>query len=163
MIGIGITTLNRPDHLGYCLKMHEDFSGYDLMHVSKGEGGISQKKNESLKILQDCDYVFLFDDDCFPIREGWEQFFIGHSLRSGQQHFMYMNGVGVKKVEDGIGYYDHCQGVMLFMTKKCIESVGGFSPNFKKYGFEHANYSDRIHAAGLTPVSYTHLTLPTKA
>ena len=40
----------------------------------------------------------------------------------------------------------------MFLTKEAVEKVGAFDERFGRYGFEHADYSDRIHSAGLTPM-----------
>lgn len=48
--------------------------------------------------------------------------------------------------------YDNCNGCMLFFTREVVDKVGGFNKEFGYYGFEHADYSNRIHAAGLTPM-----------
>lgn len=155
-IGIGCTTFNRPKHLQLWQKQIKECSGEVLVHVSddsKDRKGISYRKNECLRALKDCDYIFLFDDDCFPIKKGWTEFFIEASKVSGQQHFIYLKETPlIKKIQtaNGIDIYDNCAGCCLFLTKEVINKVGAFGDYPAYYGFEHAGYSDRIHAAGLT-------------
>jgi GT2 family glycosyltransferase len=50
--------------------------------------GIAKSKNKCLSYLKDCDYIYLFDDDCFPISDDWYKFFISQSERTGIQHFL---------------------------------------------------------------------------
>lgn len=42
----------------------------------------------------------------------------------------------------------------MFMTKEVIETVGAFNEEFELWGFEHAEYSQRIFKAGLTVAPY---------
>lgn len=185
-IGIGCITYNRPDHLKHWIDQVSKLSPQDaVFHIandSKDRKGIAYRSNECLRELYNagCDYIFLFNDDCFPIKDGWCDYFINASNASEQHHFMYLHETpAVKKTktlpviyssnpvssDENSGFcssgkttfiqieaYSNCLGVMLFMTRECIEKVGGFSPNFSIYGFEHANYSNRIHKAGLTPL-----------
>lgn len=159
-IGMGVTSYKRPDHLNLWSKQIDKYvsdGGY-YVHIEMDypdRKGIAYRKNECLRALKDCDYVFLFDDDCFPIKAGWAEFFIEHSKASGQQHFMYLKETStIKKIEskDGIDIYDNCAGCMMFFTKEVIERVGAYNPKYGTYGFEHAGMSNRIHKAGLTPL-----------
>ena len=129
-IGIAITTTSaRPHHKAYwenialfsplCVGMKIKF-----IHDVKG---VAAAKNECLRELKDCDYVFLFDDDCFPIKEGWAQMFIDAHNVTGCHHFSYLHD------------YLH------------IRNVGAFNEAFGLYGYEHVEYSVRCKLAGLAP------------
>lgn len=194
-IGIGVTTFNRPEHLELFWKNIEqnlllkcmNFSplrgcdgkiisalvafwggiDYDIYIADDSEEriGIAKRKNECLRALKDCDYIFLFDDDCFPIKEGWAEFFIEASKASGQHHFMYLKETPTIKCIGSKGYqelynnievcnieiYNNCAGCFIFLTKEVIKKVGGYG-EYGIYGFEHAGYSQRINMAGLTPL-----------
>ena|SRR3990167_3072097 len=184
-IGAGITTFNRPEHKELCYSMLNKYRSEVLdIYIaddSTDRKGISYRKNECLRALKDCDYIFLFDDDCFPIKEGWAEFFIEASKVSGQHHMMYLKETpSIKKVGEFIGQqeyerfldnrikvkfkvdkvkiesYNNCSGCMMFFTKEVIEKVGAYNPKYGYYGFEHAGYSNRVHQAGLTPLgAYT--------
>jgi len=81
------------------------------------------------------DYIFLFDDDCFPIKKGWVEYFIRQHKLTGEHHFLYLKETGtIKKINtvDGIGWFDNCGGCFMFLTKEVIEKVGGFSKEYKK-------------------------------
>lgn len=180
-IGIACITYNRPAHLQHWTKQVAEFSPQDaVFHIAndtpsaKNERkGVAYRSNECLRELYDagCEYFFLFNDDCFPIKKGWAEFFIEASKASGQQHFMYLKptpGVCLKEevhlcpkgeetfkgslMDTPINTYDNCNGCMMFFTRECIDKVGGFSPRFGIYGMEHCNMSNRIHRAGLTPL-----------
>jgi len=111
-----------------------------------------------LKALKDCDYIFLFDDDCFPIKNGWENYFINAFEESGQHHFLYLCETGtIKKMKQellnenfAIDIYNNCSGCFMFLTKEVLEKLGGYNKNYGYYGFEHAGFTNRIHQAGLT-------------
>lgn len=162
-IGIGATTYNRPKNLELwneqVLQYRNDNTEVYIADDSKDRKGIAYLKSECLRALKDCDYIFLFDDDCFPIKSGWADFFINASRLTGQQHFMYLKETPTIKKIDSFsreGYtadiYDNCAGCMMFLTKEVIEKVGAYNPKYGIYGFEHAGYSKRIHKAGLTPL-----------
>lgn len=156
-IGIGVTTYNRPQHLElfkaqiekYLPKDTKLFIAFDDIERK----GIAHRKNECLENLKECDYIFLFDDDCFPIKEGWADYFIEMSNATKQQHFLYLKETStIQKIRTiaNVDEYNNCGGALLFLTKEVIEKVGGFCKDYGRYGFEHAGYSNRIHLAGLT-------------
>ena len=158
-IGIGVTTYNRPQHLELFKSQIEKYLPKDaklfIAFDDIERKGIAFRKNECLENLKDCDYIFLFDDDCFPIKEGWADYFISESNATKQQHFMYLKETAtIQKIRTvaNVDEYDNCGGAMLFLTKEVIEKVGGFCKDYGRYGFEHAGYSNRIHQAGLTPM-----------
>jgi len=153
-IGIGITTYKRPEHVKWCIKMIEKYTKDYKLYIHNDEidrRGIAYGKNMCLYNLRDCDFIFLFDDDCFPIAEGWTDYF----TQSGFEHSLYMN-----KTYQPVYYGDHhtsyfmCSGVFIFLTKKVLETVGYFNSAYGLYGYEHAAYSHRINKAGLTPAKY---------
>lgn len=156
-IGIGITTYNRPAHLELCLsQMNKHMPEDSMLFVTndKNRKGVAYQKNQCLKALKDCDYVFLFDDDCFPIQDGWSQDYIDEYIRTGNHHFMKINempSIEIIQVIDGITSWTNCAGCMMFMTKSAIETVGLYNEDFGMYGFEHAEYTQRIHKAGFQP------------
>ena len=114
--------------------------------------GIAKSKNECLKFLSDCDHIFLFDDDAWPMKSGWADLFIESAKKNSIGHLMYLRELqGLKKIAErnGIETYDNCGGVMLYLNKECLEKVGGYRKEFGIYGYEHADYSQRCSRAGL--------------
>lgn len=186
-IGIGVTTYNRRSHielfkkqfnkfpikhdtLVYCIQ--DDDGAFVLSEYSlekdetnwqqgfsgiRERVGVAARKNECLMVLKDCDYIVLFDDDCFPLKDGWVDYLIECSKASGEKHFLYLKETShIKKIKHGeiVSYYNNCGGCMMFLTKEVIEKVGGYNKDYGLYGFEHAGYSIRIHNAGLTSMRY---------
>jgi GT2 family glycosyltransferase len=114
--------------------------------------GIAKSKNECLKRLKHCDYIFLFDDDCFPQKDGWAELYIDAYKRTNCHHFIHNQDCGViakTSTQEGVETYLNCAGVLLFLTRHVIDNVGGFDKRFGIYGYEHAQYSSRIQRSGL--------------
>ena len=70
MIGIGLTTFG--NRITPALEMIRKYSDRDAKIVTIAKQGISEAKNACLALLDDCDDIFLFDDDCYPKWYGWE-------------------------------------------------------------------------------------------
>lgn len=161
MIGIGVTTYNRPQLATLCLANINKFTTEHFkIHVAKDTDedrqGVAKRKNECFKELMDCDYIVLFDDDCYPIKEGWERLLIESSKKTNTHHFcfnkepfyqikgyQYNNGVELQT-------FDNCGGVMLFYSNKVLKEVGAFYEGYDTYGFEHIGHSIRIFRSGLS-------------
>lgn len=169
-IGVGVTTYNRPRTLKLWMKqflrhtrnLPEGFEvAYHVQHFNpRKHSGIAAVKNECLRVLmrEQADYIFLFDDDCFPIHDLWFAPFIEAHLRTGQHHFcwlkddsaMYPPTVGRKllKEENGVTVFRNSQGCCVFVTKHVINEMGGFDEKFGLYGSEHENFSLRCLQLG---------------
>ena len=157
-IGIGITsTPNRVAHLHLCMdniKKHSPDANVFVTVDYEGKG-IAHAKNLCLKALKDCDYIFLFDDDCFPVKDGWVDFFINKSIETNEHHFLYLNRTHNRILtKNGLNIYKDCGGCMVFITQKVIKEVGGYYSGYGIYGFEHAGYSMRIFKGGLNTAPY---------
>jgi glycosyltransferase involved in cell wall biosynthesis len=182
-IGVAISTFNRPDFLDITLWHWNQYSNelVEIVVIDDGSNrkienqnvcnkypkvryvfqenqGISKTKTKGLSEIKQCDYVFLSDDDCFPIKnEYWIPFIESYS-KTGNHHFMYLidniNGHvihGPKNIlPNGVESYNNCGGMLLFATHDCINKVGGFDNRMKFYGYEHAQWSIKIHSNGFT-------------
>lgn len=147
MIGIGITTYgNRQTP---ALDMIRKFTP-DAKIVTVNQKGIAKAKNMCLALLDDCEYIFLFDDDCYPKVENWFMPYIN----SGEPHLSYTFGRKILKKSESLTEYELPCGCMLYINRKCLDVVGGFDTDFEGYSYEHVNYSDRVYNAGLTSGKY---------
>ncbi len=151
-IGIAITsTPSRPAHLELCLSQMNKYMPEDAMLFvahDTNKMGVAHQKNTCLEALKECDYVFLFDDDCFPIEDGWADAYISEYIRTGNHHFLKINetpSIEIKEVIDGITSWTNCAGCMMFLTRSAIQTVGMFDESFGRYGYEHAEYTNRIY------------------
>lgn len=121
--------------------------------------GIAAAKNKSLELMGDADYYFCFDDDVSPKVKNWHIPYI----ESGLNHLCFtfdhfssgnLNGRRKIKTEKGISIWHEPCGLMLFFTRKCLDTVGGMDESYGAWGYEHLNLSRRIYNNGLTPHPY---------
>lgn len=114
--------------------------------------GIAQAKNSCLYLLGDSySYYFLFDDDTFPIDNGWMELYIDAHQQSGYQHLLYGNNYHniISEQANGIECYNTAYGVLLFFTKSMYDALGGLCTEFGFYGGEHIDYSLRAQKTGM--------------
>lgn len=156
-IGIGVTTYNRPECLA---KWKEQIAKHTIMdnvliYIAEDSDdprrGVSAVKNECLRVLKDCDHIFLFDDDCYPIKDGWVDFFTS----SKEPHLLFLND-SHEPLTPPTEYrvYKECGGVFMYMKNDCVERVGAFDEGYIGWGFEHADYSKRIKMSGVSTFNY---------
>lgn len=131
-----------------------------VVYRFKTNVGIARAKNKCLELLSNCDHIFLFDDDTYPIKAGWYLPYIN----SPEHHLMYLfkdwaNGQPVG--DDAIIYKDdthqvhqHARGCMLYVDALALATVGGMDTRYGKAMNEHLDWSIRIHNAGLTTFKY---------
>lgn len=128
--------------------------------------GIAHSKNKCIEMLYQsgCDHLFLFDDDTFIQTPD----FINAYCKSGLNHACWNHNrkvisFGVQatafppKYEPVLKEYvelDKPNGCMLYVRRGVIEKVGGWDVDFKGYGYDHVNWSDRIFNNELTPARY---------
>lgn len=177
-IGIAISTHNRAGVLSQSLKHHLQHLPAGALVVVVDDGsqpqavvpdgvklirhekslGIVATKNASLAALIDagCEHLFLWDDDAWPIADGWWLPYID----SPEPHLAYqfLDLAGARKLNDiAVLYRDEQhiaytgqRGVMLYYHRSVIERVGGFDPIYGRGMYEHSDLALRIHNAGLT-------------
>jgi len=177
-IGIAITTHNRPDTLAKALESQLKCLpvGAKIVVVDDGSTvpavvpeevelirfedsrGIVQAKNACLRALVDagCEELFLFDDDAWPIVEGWEKPYID----SPEPHLAYqfldlavnikLRDLSVLFQDDKHIAYTGQRGVMLYYHISAIHAVGGFDPVYQRGMYEHSDLAMRIYHYGLT-------------
>jgi len=181
-VGIGVSTYNRPEILKYTLAQLLKNKKADTIVVVSDDGstlpevrdvirsfnipwttgpncGSVGNKNRLLRLLCDCDYMFIMEDDVLVKRVGWEKFWIDGHLKSGIHHFTfsphgpYGKLKNVTKFKNSNIIVEHTEtdgGTFSFYTNEVIQTCGGFSPKFKGMGWGHCEFSERIFRAGLT-------------
>lgn len=181
-IGIGIKVHNRHAVSRLCIENYTEYTpGARIFVIDDGSEepflgadyrsnkpkGIAKTNNRLLANLDDCDYIVLADNDCWPIQHGWIDKYIQAHEETGCHHF----SLSWTKKYDGTSHGDRKEtehgiitefswpcGVMMFMTKRCVEKIGGFDKRFGKAGHEHVQYSLRAHNSGLTPYPFCDVT-----
>lgn len=170
-VGVGITTHNRNRIFDAVIVQWKSYITYEKLVIVDDASdipcpfatyrfrknvGISVAKNKCLELLDDCEHIFLSDDDCFPIKDGWADAYI----TPGIKHLCFTfdklkNGKdwnrGFIVSEGGLSYYNQPCGCLLYIHHDCLDAVGGMDINFKGWGAEHVDYSRRIYNVGLTP------------
>lgn len=151
-VGIGITTTpNRRLHPNV-YKYAAENSMVVVNNDTEGMG-VSRSRNLCIKALYDagCDFIFLFDDDCYPMHPGWENYFINAHIKSGIHHFCIPEAFKAQQLSsDGeISYFNSAIGCFRFMSRRLVEEVGYFNTAYNRYGFEDAGYNIRAKKSGL--------------
>ena len=181
-IGIAISTHQRPEVLARAIAQHMKHLPLGSLVVVVDDGsapaavvpdgiklvrhekslGIVAAKNASLEALMSagCEHLFLWDDDAWPIADGWHLPYIA----SPEPHLAYqfLDLAGPRKLQDlamlhsddeHVAYTGQ-RGVMLYYHRSAIEKVGGFDPVYGRGMYEHSDLALRIHNAGLTTWAY---------
>jgi hypothetical protein len=166
IIGIGITTCGRKDVFQKTMVEIGRFApagAVIFVNDDKDKEGVAISKNKCLAALDHCDYIFLFDDDIYPVKAGWHLPYIKAYEETGNEHLCliydkfangWLTNNAIKNVKGDLVYHHHPAGVLLFFTKRCIEMAGGMDCNYSPYGDEHCGFSLRIHNMGLTEEPY---------
>lgn len=177
-IGVGITTHNRQALAASTLARIKELTpgahivvvddasqprvripGAEVYRFEKNVG-IARAKNKCLELLSDCDHIFLFDDDTYPLAPGWTEPYV----TSPEHHLMYLFEAwasGTPVGDDAIVYQDsmhrahhHARGCMMYIDRLALDTVGGMDVRFGMAMNEHLDWSMRIHNAGLTTFRY---------
>ncbi|WP_141213988.1 glycosyltransferase family 2 protein [Mycobacterium marinum] len=129
-----------------------------VIHDVHGDG-VAATKNRGITALIDagCQHLFLADDDIWPITPNWAQPYTDDP----EPHLMHCWGTNryVRTINNHYTTWKTPNGVMLYTHRSVIERVGGMRPEYGRWGGEHAEWSRRIHKAGLTTYRYADLTI----
>ena len=96
-VGIGITSYNRPECLKECLEhiskhtFTNNVKIYVATDTDEDRRGVAFRKNECLRSLKNCDYIFLFDDVAIYKPEDIEHLI--DNLTEEQAKFMLIRAV----------------------------------------------------------------------
>lgn len=160
-IGIGVTTVPERDAIFQAshIRLNRFRPSVEIIlvvNVDKSHEGIPASKNKCLNYLHEneCDHIFLFDDDTFPIADDWWRPYV----ESKEPHLMYqfkLPGRGPKDMtelyrDDKTVAYSHTRGAMLYVERRVLDVVGGMDTDYGLGMYEHTDWTNRIHNAGLT-------------
>lgn len=160
-IGIGVTSYNRREVFEHTLSEIKKFAPKNSKIVIVDDGsdiplevadyrfevnqGSPVAKNKCFELLDDCEHIFLFDDDIYPISKHWYKPYINSKEPHLNYTFKY-----VADIWNDHKVFDNPNGCMMYYHKSILEKVGGFDTGFYKYGYWHGSMSCRIYNAGLT-------------
>lgn len=130
--------------------------------------GVAVSKNACIAHLMDadCEHLFLADDDVWP-RDGvnwWQPYcespehhlsyqWVRKSPRPNKWRDVTPHGHPLAETHWCIGFP---RGVLLYMDRHCIDTIGGFDPNYGRG--EHVEYQWRAWLAGMSTFSQTDAT-----
>lgn len=155
-IGIGITTTGKREI------RYERYSGMSTaaanghrvemyVYVDEKREGPARAKNRTMKVLHDmgCDAMFLFDDDCYPMHTGWDQYVLEQQRISGLPFFGLPESFksNMKWFEPGAKeetWWDGVIGCFIFQTREVMDEVGYYNTAYVGYGYEDAARNHRI-------------------
>ena len=135
----------------------------DVLYLRGPNKGVAWNKNRALYALQECSFVALLEDDLFPVRPGWFEIYETAARFLGVHHFCRVQDKEVEEtlpeaseaLQQAYGwqlvYGPSPRGDLTFVTRRALQMVGGFSPEFIGPGHAHGEWSDRVFAAGLIP------------
>lgn len=130
---------------------------------NKENVGISSNSNRLLRCLSRFQHIFLCNDDIEILGDGWDDFYIKNSAKSGLEHLCFrqtgiyganklkptkINDVDITVVED------KPHGAFLYITSNCFEKIGYFDSNYEFYGMEHVDWSMKPHEFGVQPSGF---------
>jgi len=148
-VGVGVITMGvRELNPKFFEKTtHETFVFTDTERLGPGHA-----RNQVLKHFDGYDHVFIFDDDCYPTRLGWEDYFIQEAQRYGVHYMALPDSFGGEYLHsDGeMTYWFSALGCFLYQDKHAMEAIGGYNLGYDRYGYEDAGRSHRAIKAGLT-------------
>lgn len=156
-IGIGISTTPNRDILNTTIKEWKKYLPRNAVLIIENDHnytGVAATKNRLLAKLDEFDHIFLADDDVMPLMYNWHEPYVN----SKEPHLMYqfkLPNKGSRDMQelyrdDKIVAYTHTRGALLYIKKYVLEVVGGFDTSYGQAMFEHPDWTNRIHNAGLT-------------
>jgi GT2 family glycosyltransferase len=182
-IGLGIITCNRPEFLKKCYDSVPRDKIDCLIVINDGEPlpftipdeeylhneknlGVGRSKNKALQylIFNNCDYLFLIEDDIYITNPEVFNEYIKYIEKTGIQHLMFgYHGPANKK--DGkpiprlvIDYGNninlalnyHCVGAFCVYTSKLLTDIGLFDDEYVN-AWEHVDHSYQAVKKGYLP------------
>lgn len=175
--GIGITTRNRRDVFNQCIEHWLKHRPDDCKIVVVDDGsdqpvpdidgvtiirhehrkGVAASKNRCFAELEDCDHIWLSDDDAWSIADNWWEPY----EQSHEPHICYgwphkrrvppRPGTGwppqVVTEDERHHYYSFPRGVFLYFERRVLEKVGGMNVAHGAFSGEHVEHSGRIAEA----------------
>jgi len=151
-IGVGIITMGvRKIHPNIKEKSRQD----NLVHVEVDTQrvGPAITRNRCLKYLMDqgCDHLFMFDDDCYPMMLGWEEYFI-NTAKEHNVHFLGLPnpfGSFLLSLKGELAHWHTVLGCFSYQDRKIMEAVGYYNTAYTRYGSEDVARNWRVMRSGL--------------
>nr|DAY73869.1 MAG TPA: glycosyltransferase [Caudoviricetes sp.] len=144
VITMGVRTINK--------KLFENSEHGIFIYTDKERLGPSHARNKVLEHFDDYDHIFIFDDDCYPTKLGWEQYFITKASEYGIHYMAIPEVFGGEFIssDNEMQYWYSALGCFVYQDKVAMATIGGYNTAYNRYGYEDAARSRRALHAGLT-------------
>lgn len=120
-----------------------------LAFVNATVVGRSLARNNALHQLQGCEHIFLLEDDCQPLRDGWSHYLINQFVEHNV-HYAILPDVMrslLREVRGETGVWTGSgNDSMIYQSAHALDVIGGFDEGF----FDDVSRTDRAIKAGLT-------------
>lgn len=149
-VGVGVITAGKRKIQEYHIQSDRHEVDFHIQLDEKLEGP-AKMRNKCLAKFAYYDFIFLFDDDTYPIRSGWIDYTIDHHLKSSCHWFGIPDPFRdeVVRVEGEVVYWNNLIGAFSFYSKTLLETIGGYNTAYNRYAYEDAGYQWRVHRSGL--------------
>lgn len=152
-IGVGMITAGNRE---IPKQIYEKSCGDVYVYHDEKLEGPSTARNKVLAHFKGYDYIFIFDDDCYPEQKGWEYYFIEQS-RLHNVHWMGVPGYfdcPIHVIEGEMAWWVGGLGPFQFFSKNALETIGGYNTEYDRYGWEDIAIEARASKAGLLGKPY---------
>lgn len=151
-IGISVITAGNRKLKDYLLHS-ENHEVVFHVQVDSEKLGPGHMRNKALRKLYDegCDIMVVFDDDCYPIKEGWIDYLAFCYEKTGISFFGLPEAFKdiPQSMDREIVFWNACLTQFAMYDRKLLETVGGYNTAYDRYGFEDSAYIFRVLRSGL--------------
>lgn len=157
--GIGIiTTGDRTLHENYLKLLDQSQPTVFSVQVDQRRRGIAPTRNRAMKELYDagCQDIVLFDDDCWPIKEGWQQYLVDTQYASGSHALLLPKDdpyIGEGVGDGSANLMRWGVGAFMYLTRELIDTIGYLNTRYDTYGYEDVAYLWRARNCRLSLTS----------
>jgi hypothetical protein len=152
-VGIGVITVQKRELHPNLLNLISQPTHF-YVYTDYERRGPAYGRNECIKNLMDagCEYMFLFDDDTYPVLEGWQDYMIECHEKSGYHCFSYPDKTvaTLDEREEDVDFWMHNTGCFKSITRQLVEKIGYFNSEYHTYGHEDIGYLYRARTSGLS-------------
>lgn len=116
--------------------------------------GVAANKNTGLELMMDqtkARHLFLCDDDAWPLYPASVDKHVDMPMRHSIVAWGRSRLIGVS---GPYAEWNWPRGVAMYVDRRVVEVIGGMDERFGAGGHEHAEWSQRIFNAGLTPAPF---------
>ncbi|HCI6749370.1 TPA: hypothetical protein NPP60_005040 [Klebsiella variicola subsp. variicola] len=121
--------------------------------VDEERKGDVYMRNKILAKYKDYDHIFTFDDDCYPERKGWEDYFITQA-KLHNVHYMgvpaALEDLKLIAIDNEMTWWEGAISAFQYFSKHGLETIGGYNTKYNYYGYADIAMGQRAARAGIT-------------